>query len=138
MNASRFAIGSSSDAAVAEALSPSKASVKRLIRANDRTGVMFILLTGETQTERRALIKLVFFSALENHFAAHIEIFHYHLRHFAVRADGKRDAVSNNRVFANRLICERFPGFVFVRAFRVPEPLASPAQKGREFFPARC
>src|SRR6202035_4862684 len=55
MKASRFAIGSVSDAASADCLGKRKASVKRMMTANVRTSVIFIFLHAEMQTQRRAV-----------------------------------------------------------------------------------
>src|SRR5439155_15199503 len=52
-------------------------------------------------------------NALENSFAAHVEIFHKHRCRFAIRADGKGDSASANSVFALRLIGERVAIIVF-------------------------
>ncbi|KAF5407557.1 MAG: hypothetical protein Udaeo2_23290 [Candidatus Udaeobacter sp.] len=50
MKASRFAIGSFAGAAGADCWGTSKASIKRLVKTNERMRVMFILVVAETQT----------------------------------------------------------------------------------------
>src|SRR6266545_2494255 len=113
MKASRFWIGSSPVAAGADCLGKTKASVKRLVRANVRMSVMFIFLTVETQTRRRNMRRQLFFSPLKGSFAAHVEIFHDDLCRLAIRANGKCDAASADGILALRLIGKRVAIVVF-------------------------
>src|SRR5437867_4083929 len=77
--------------------------------ANGRMSFCHKTRIHRSSARRSDVLLLLIGNALENSFAAHIEIFHEHLCGLAVGADGKGNAASADSVFALRLISERIP-----------------------------